>query len=132
MSLSGGRFVPRCVLIDLDPGSRDSVRGSPFGQIFRPDNYISGRAGSANNWARGRYTDGLELLDTVIDVVRREVEGCDQLQGFQIIHSIGGGCGSGMTTAIMDHLRGEWSDRIFNNFTVLPSPKVMLIVLPYY
>uniref|UniRef100_A0A0R3UL43 Tubulin beta chain n=1 Tax=Mesocestoides corti TaxID=53468 RepID=A0A0R3UL43_MESCO len=125
MGTAGGRYVPRCVLVDLDPNILNSVRGSPFGRLFRPENYITGRGGTSNNWAKGRYTDGLEVMDAVLDITRKEAEGCDQLQGFQIIHSIGGGCGSGMGTAIIDQLRDDWNDRIFNNFTVLPSPKVI-------
>nr|CDS30095.1 tubulin beta 1 chain [Hymenolepis microstoma] len=128
----GGRFVPRCVLMDLDPSSKDAVRSTPYGQLFRPANFVFGRSGSSNNWAKGRYTDGLELLDSALDIIRKEAEGCDQLQGFQIIHSIGGGCGSGMTTAVMDRLREEWPDRIFNNFTVFPSPKVSDVVVEPY
>uniref|UniRef100_A0A8I5YP08 Tubulin/FtsZ GTPase domain-containing protein n=1 Tax=Pongo abelii TaxID=9601 RepID=A0A8I5YP08_PONAB len=37
---SGGRYVPRAVLVDLEPGTMDSVRSGPFGQVFRPDNFI--------------------------------------------------------------------------------------------
>uniref|UniRef100_F7H5H4 Tubulin/FtsZ GTPase domain-containing protein n=1 Tax=Callithrix jacchus TaxID=9483 RepID=F7H5H4_CALJA len=37
---SGGRYVARAVLVDLEPGTMDSVRSGPFGQIFRPDNFI--------------------------------------------------------------------------------------------
>ncbi|KAL4842505.1 hypothetical protein H8958_011535 [Nasalis larvatus] len=40
----GGRYVPRAVLVDLEPGTLDSVRSGPFGQIFRPDNFIFGEA----------------------------------------------------------------------------------------
>ena len=40
--LAGGRYVPRAVLIDLEPGTMDSVRSGPFGQIFRPDNFVFG------------------------------------------------------------------------------------------
>uniref|UniRef100_A0A8C7TP36 Tubulin, beta 2b n=1 Tax=Oncorhynchus mykiss TaxID=8022 RepID=A0A8C7TP36_ONCMY len=36
---SGGKYVPRAVLVDLEPGTMDSVRSGPFGQIFRPDNF---------------------------------------------------------------------------------------------
>ena len=36
---TGGRYVPRAVLMDLEPGTMDSVRAGPFGQLFRPDNY---------------------------------------------------------------------------------------------
>uniref|UniRef100_A0A2K5RDZ4 Tubulin/FtsZ GTPase domain-containing protein n=1 Tax=Cebus imitator TaxID=2715852 RepID=A0A2K5RDZ4_CEBIM len=39
---SGGRYVARAVLVDLEPGTMDSVRSGPFGQIFRPDNFIFG------------------------------------------------------------------------------------------
>lgn len=33
---TGGRYVPRAVLMDLEPGTMDSVRAGPFGQLFRP------------------------------------------------------------------------------------------------
>ncbi|CAK0836336.1 unnamed protein product [Prorocentrum cordatum] len=36
---TGGRYVPRAVLMDLEPGTMDSVRAGPFGQLFRPDNF---------------------------------------------------------------------------------------------
>ena len=39
----GGKYVPRAVLVDLEPGTMDSVRSGPFGQIFRPDNFVFGR-----------------------------------------------------------------------------------------
>ena len=41
-AFTGGRYVPRAVLIDLEPGTMDSVRSGPFGQIFRPDNFVFG------------------------------------------------------------------------------------------
>uniref|UniRef100_A0A2I2ZUK1 Tubulin/FtsZ GTPase domain-containing protein n=1 Tax=Gorilla gorilla gorilla TaxID=9595 RepID=A0A2I2ZUK1_GORGO len=37
---SGGRYVPHAVFVDLEPGTMDSVRSGPLGQIFRPDNFI--------------------------------------------------------------------------------------------
>lgn len=40
--LPGGRYVPRAVLIDLEPGTMDSVRSGPYGQLFRPDNFVFG------------------------------------------------------------------------------------------
>ena len=36
--------------------------------------------GLGNNWAKGHYTEGAELVDSVLDVVRKEAEGCDCLQ----------------------------------------------------
>ena len=65
---TGGRYVPRAVLMDLEPGTMDSVRAGPYGQIFRPDNFVFGQTGAGNNWAKGHYTEGAELIDSVLDV----------------------------------------------------------------
>ncbi|KAG5505849.1 hypothetical protein JKF63_05197 [Porcisia hertigi] len=69
---TGGRYVPRAVLMDLEPGTMDSVRAGPYGQLFRPDNFIFGQSGAGNNWAKGHYTEGAELIDSVLDVCRKE------------------------------------------------------------
>lgn len=102
----------------------DSVRAGPFGQLFRPDNFVFGQSGAGNNWAKGHYTEGAELVDSVLDVVRKEAESCDSLQGFQLTHSLGGGTGSGMGTLMISKIREEYPDRIMNTFSVVPSPKV--------
>jgi len=129
---SGGKYVPRAILLDLEPGTMDSVRSGPFGQLFRPDNFIFGQSGAGNNWAKGHYTEGAELVDTVLDVVRKESESCDCLQGFQLAHSLGGGTGSGMGTLLISKIREEYPDRIMNTFSVMPSPKVSdTVVEPY-
>ncbi|EHH26360.1 hypothetical protein EGK_16310, partial [Macaca mulatta] len=127
-----GRYVPRAVLVDLEPGTMDSVRSGPFGQIFRPDNFIFGQCGAGNNWAKGHYTEGAELMESVMDVVRKEAESCDCLQGFQLTHSLGGGTGSGMGTLLLSKIREEYPDRIINTFSVLPSPKVSTTVVEPY
>ncbi|XP_032129752.1 tubulin beta chain-like, partial [Sapajus apella] len=103
----------------------DSVRSGPFGQIFRPDNFVFGQSRAGNNWAKGHYTEGAEL-------VRKESESSDCLQGFQLTHSLGGGTGSGMGTLLISKIREEYPDRIMNTFSVMPSPKVSdTVVEPY-
>jgi Tubulin/FtsZ family, GTPase domain len=78
------------------------------------------------------YTEGAELVDQVLDVVRREAEGCDCLQGFQITHSLGGGTGAGMGTLLISKIREEYPDRMMATFSVVPSPKVSdTVVEPY-
>ncbi|XP_061727170.1 tubulin beta chain-like isoform X2 [Cydia pomonella] len=129
---SGGKYVPRAVLVDLEPGTMDSVRGGPYGQLFRPDNFVFGQSGAGNNWAKGHYTEGAELVDAVMDVIRKESENCDCLQGFQLTHSLGGGTGSGMGTLLLSKIREEFPDRIMSTFSVVPSPKVSEVVLEPY
>ncbi|XP_067856816.1 tubulin beta-3 chain isoform X3 [Heptranchias perlo] len=110
----------------------DSIRCSRIGQLFRPDNFIHGNSGAGNNWAKGHYTEGAELVENVVDILRHECESCDCLQGFQLTHSLGGGTGSGMGTLIMCKIREEYPDRIMNSFSVMPSPKVSdTVVEPY-
>merc|ERR1712080_200692 len=130
--VSGGKFVPRAILVDLEPGTMDRVRSGPYGAIFRPDNFVFGQSGAGNNWAKGHYTEGAELVHSVLDVVRKEAEGCDCLQGFQLTHSLGGGTGSGMGTLLISKIREEYPDRIMNTYSVVPSPKVSdTVVEPY-
>lgn len=127
----------------------DSVRSGPLGGLFRPDNFVFGQSGAGNNWAKGRefrrrlcktdtcltflfadYTEGAELVDSVLDVVRKEAEATDCLQGFQITHSLGGGTGAGMGTLLISKIREEFPDRMMCTFSVVPSPKVCLVLLP--
>jgi len=129
---SGGKFVPRAVLVDLEPGTTDAIRAGPTGALFRPDNIINGQNGAGNNWAKGHYTEGAELIEQVLEVVRREAEAADCLQGFQISHSLGGGTGSGMGTLLLSKIREEYPDRILSTFSVVPSAKVSnTVVEPY-
>ncbi|KVI07773.1 beta-tubulin, partial [Cynara cardunculus var. scolymus] len=117
---SSGRYVPRAVLVDLEPGTMDSIKGGPYGHIFRPDNFVFGQSGAGSNWAKGHYTEGAELIDSVLDVVRKEAENCDSLQG------------SGMGTLLINKIREEYPDRMMLTFSVFPSPKVSeTVVEPY-
>jgi tubulin beta len=65
---SAPKYVPRCVLVDLEPGTMDAVRSGPYGQLFRPDNFVFGQGGAGNNWAKGHYTEGAEVVDSVEEV----------------------------------------------------------------
>ncbi|PWN18301.1 tubulin-domain-containing protein [Microstroma glucosiphilum] len=126
------KYVPRAVLVDLEPGTMDTIKASGHGGLFRPDNFVFGQSGAGNNWAKGHYTEGAELVDQVLEVVRKEAESCEMLQGFQITHSLGGGTGSGMGTLLISKIREEYPDRMMSTYSVLPSPKVSdTVVEPY-
>lgn len=126
------RYVPRAALVDLEPGTLDVIKASSVGSMFKPDNFVFGASGAGNNWAKGHYTEGAEFVDEVIDVVRKEAEKCDCLQGFQITHSLGGGTGSGLGTLLLLKIRDAYPDRITCTFSVYPSPKVSDVVVEPY
>ena len=75
-----------CVIF-REPGTMDAIRSTEVGQLFKPDNFVFAQNGAGNNWAKGHYTEGAELVDQVMDVLRREAEACECLQGFQLTHS---------------------------------------------
>lgn len=128
------RYLPRALCVDLEPGviqSMQSERG-PLRQLIAPSSFIHGINGASNNWARGHYTEGAELIGDVMERLHKQIEGCDRLQGFQVCHSIGGGTGSGLGTLLVSKIREEWPDTITATFSVVPSPKVSdTVVEPY-
>jgi hypothetical protein len=101
----------------FDPTTSSSVgttHASPrlvIDASLSPPSSRLGQSGAGNNWAKGHYTEGAELVDSVLDVVRKEAESCDCLQGFQLTHSLGGGTGSGMGTLLISKIREEYPDR---------------------
>uniref|UniRef100_A0A1I7VGU5 Tubulin alpha chain n=1 Tax=Loa loa TaxID=7209 RepID=A0A1I7VGU5_LOALO len=99
-----GKHVPRAIFIDLEPTVVDEVRTGTYKMLFHPEQLISGKEDAANNYARGHYTIGKELIDVCMDRIRKLTERCDGLQGFLIFHSFGGGTGSGFTSLMMERL----------------------------
>ena len=126
------KFVPRACLIDLDPGIMDAIKASSMGSLFKPDNMCFGASGAGNNWAKGHYTEGAELIDEAMNIIRKEAEACNCPQGFQLTHSLGGGTGSGMGTLLLARIRDNYPDRIIATFSVYPSPKVSDVVVEPY
>jgi len=125
------RHIPRAIFMDLEPGPIDSVQGSSLGRIFRPENFVNGKNGSSNLWAKGYYTEGPEIIDAVMDSVRQEVERADRLQGFQISHAIGGGTGGGFACLLMNKLGEEFPDKYVQIFSVFPSEVCANVLEPY-
>ncbi|KAJ8910426.1 hypothetical protein NQ315_010830 [Exocentrus adspersus] len=97
-----------------DKESRSSffcIKHSKFGQLYHPNTLITGREDAANNYARGHYTIGEELLEPVMEQIRKMADSCEGLQGFLIFHSSGGGTGSGLGSLIMNALSQEFPQK---------------------
>lgn len=112
------RYVPRSVLVDLEPGVLDLLRSRPIGKLFKPDNFIFAASGGANNWAKTHYNDGPELIDQICDVIRQCMEGADCPQGLQLSQSLGGGTGSGLGSLILLKLRCHFTFHFMSNLSL--------------
>lgn len=59
----------------------DEIRTGTYKQLFHPEQMVTGKEDAANNYARGHYTIGKEVIDLVLDRIRRLAENCTGLQG---------------------------------------------------
>ena len=110
----------------------DEVRTGAYRQLYHPEQLITGKEDAANNYARGHYTVGKEIIDQVVDRVRKLGDQCTGLQGFLIFHSFGGGTGSGFTSLLMEHLTMDFGKKCKLEFAIYPSPKVATAVVEPY
>ncbi|KAA0184980.1 Tubulin alpha chain [Fasciolopsis buskii] len=127
-----GKFVPRVVFVDLEPTVVDEVRTGIYRHLFHPDTLITAKEDAANNYARGHYTHGREIVDCVLDRIRKLAEKCIGLKSFLIFHSFGGGTGSGFTSLLMERICLDYGKISKLEFAVYPSPQISnAVVEPY-
>merc|ERR1712106_1183541 len=127
-----GKHVPRAVFVDLEPSVIDEVRTGTYRALFHPEQLITGKEDAANNYARGHYTIGKEIVDVVLERLRKQSEQCTGLQGFLIFHSFGGGTGSGFTSLLMERLSVDYGKKSKLEFAVYPAPQVSTAVVEPY
>jgi len=127
-----GKHVPRAVFVDLEPTVMDEIRTGIYRQLFHPEQLISGKEDAAANYARGHYTVGKEMVDLVLDRIRKLTNKCCSPQGFLIFHSSGGGTGSGFTSLLMERMSEHYGKKMKVELAVYPSPQISnSIVEPY-
>merc|ERR1712003_267180 len=127
-----GKHVPRAVFVDLEPTVVDETRCGTYRQLFHPEQLINGKEDAANNYARGHYTIGKEVVDLVLDRIRKLADQCTGLQGFLIFHSFGGGTGSGFTSLMMERLSVEYGKKSKLEFSIYPAPQISTAVVEPY
>merc|ERR1712165_404500 len=129
---SAGQYVPRNLYVDLEPTVLDDVRRGPCASLFHPEYLVNAKEDAANNFARGHYTVGKELMDVVSDRLRKLVDNSENVQGFIVNHAVGGGTGSGMGMLILERLAVDYRKKSKIGFEIYPSPNISTcIVEPY-
>ena len=108
----------------MQPTVIDEVRTGTYRQLFHPEQLISGKEDAANNFARGHYTIGKEIVDLCLDRIRKLADNCTGLQGFLVFNAVGGGTGSGLGSLLLERLSVDYGKKSKLGFTVYPSPQV--------
>ncbi|XP_038646066.1 tubulin alpha-4A chain-like [Scyliorhinus canicula] len=127
-----GKHVPRAIFVDLEPSVIDEIRAGAYCQLYHPEQLITGKEDAANNYARGRYCIGAQIIDKVLERIRKLADQCSDLQGFLVFHSFGGGTGSGFTSLLMRHLSLEYTKRTKLEFSIYPAPRISTAVVEPY
>ena len=93
--------------------------------LHSTSNYIVvGQVGEGNILDNGHRIDGSDLIGSWLDVVRKEAEGCDCLQGIQSCQFLGGGTCSDLVDSSFSKMHEEHLDRIMETFSFFQSPTV--------
>lgn len=127
-------YIPRAVLLDLEPRVIHAIMNSPYAKLYNPENvYLSKHGGGAgNNWASG-YSQGDRLQEEIFDIIDREADGSDSLEGFVLCHSIAGGTGSGMGSYLLEKLTDRYPKKVIETYSVFPNQDEIsdVVVQPY-
>jgi len=129
---NSGQMIPRNLFIDLEPSVIQQIKKGPMRKQFADEYLIYGKEDAANNFARGHYTVGKELMETVVDRANKIIEACENLQGFLVCHAVGGGTGSGLGMLILERLAVDHRKKSKIGFEIYPAPSISTcIVEPY-
>ena len=71
VTMTHGTTISHPLFVSLN--HTDEVRTGTYRQLFHPEQLISGKEDAANNYARGHYTIGKEIIDSVLDRIRKLV-----------------------------------------------------------
>lgn len=111
-----------------------SILNSPYANLYNPENiYLSEHGGGAgNNWASG-YSQGKKIQEDIFDIIDREADGSDSLEGFVLCHSIAGGTGSGLGSYLLEKLNDRYPKKLVQTYSVFPNQDEMsdVVVQPY-
>ncbi|XP_003695347.2 tubulin epsilon chain isoform X1 [Apis florea] len=129
--LRKAKVKARAILIDMEDSVIGEMRRGPVRDLFDQTCIVTNYPGSANNWAVGYYTHGTEYYDKLEDNIRRMAEKCSRLHGFLTMHSLGGGTGSGLGTAVLKLLADNYPtiDRLVS--CVYPIVMQDVVTAPY-
>lgn len=106
-------FIPRNLMIDLEPRVINSIQTGTYRDLFNQENFFVAKegGGAGNNWASG-FRQGSEHEDHVMEMIDREADGSDSLEGFVLSHSIAGGTGSGMGSFLLETLNDHFPKKL--------------------
>jgi len=127
-------YIPRALLVDLEPRVINVIQNSVYSSLYNPENIFVGKegGGAGNNWASG-YAQAEKVQEEIMEMIDREADGSDSLEGFVLLHSIAGGTGSGLGSFLLEKLNDRFPKKIIQTYSVFPNQLETsdVVVQPY-
>ena len=64
---------------------------------------------------------GKEVVELLLDRIRKAADQCTGLSGFLIYHSFSGGTGSGLSALLLERLKVDYPKKTKIEFAIYPS-----------
>ena len=109
--------------MDLEPRVVNKLtRQGAYRNLFNEENVFIAKdgGGAGNNWASG-FRQGEQHHEKVLDMIDRESDNSDSLEGFVMCHSIAGGTGSGMGSYLLEALNDHFPKKLVQTYSVFPN-----------
>lgn len=111
----------------------NSIQSGAYKNIYNPENFYIHKSGTGagNNWGMG-YSMGEQVHEEILDMIDREADGSDSLEGFMMLHSIAGGTGSGLGSYMLERLNDRFPKKLIQTYSVFPNTQDGdIVVQPY-
>lgn len=120
---SAGQFVPRALFVDTDPSTAEGLMKTKQKDLWKKANVVCSLKGDCHS----NFFAGLDIArqckfnDEVMDRVRIAADQCMNLQGFFVIHSFGGGTGTGVGSEVLREIDEQYRKKLIFQPVIYPS-----------
>jgi tubulin epsilon len=121
----------RAVLVDSEEGVVSQLLRGHLSELFDRAQIVTDVSGAGNNWAHGHEVYGPMHRERFLEACRHAAGSCDSLQCFSLVHSLGGGTGSGLGTYLLEALHDEYPKQLRFATSVFPPADDDVIISPY-
>eukprot|EP00056_Hartaetosiga_gracilis_P005120 m.81536 g.81536 ORF g.81536 m.81536 type:complete len:96 (-) comp12059_c0_seq8:1279-1566(-) len=78
------------------------------------------------------YSLGETVQEEIFDIIDREADGSDSLEGFMLTHSVAGGTGSGLGSYFLERLNDRYPKKLVQTYSVFPHQVCVCLCVCVY
>ena len=118
-----GKFIPRVLFLDSEIDNFNKIKKSNLKEIFCSNSFNYYNNIPSGLFIENPFSRSSKSYEDKYDNIRKSIEKCDNLEGFFLIHSLGGGVGSSFSSDLLYYFDINYSKKFKVNFSIFPSKK---------